>query len=291
MTKTKEEKITRVIAKNDDGSIQITFSVPKGIVAKAEEKALSEIGKDIQVPGFRKGKAPISKVKENIRQEELIEKILTNTVLPALREVFEEERIKPIVYPKFELVSIKEGEDWQVRVLTCELPDVDLANYKEKVIKDLKPNQIWTPDKKGEKSTKESQEEKEQKVIESLIKNIDVKIPNLLIEEEVNSRLSQLLERIEKLGLSLEKYLESIGKTAQRLREEYEKQTKEAIALELILNKIAQEENIKVEEKEVDEILKISGENLNNQDELQRRELVKNIIPRRKALEFLTSLI
>ncbi|BCX14901.1 MAG: hypothetical protein KatS3mg088_584 [Patescibacteria group bacterium] len=291
MAKTKEEKITRVIAKNDDGSIQITFSVPKGIVAKAEEKALSEIGKDIQVPGFRKGKAPISKVKENIRQEELIEKILTNTVLPALREAFEEERIKPIVYPKFELVSIKEGEDWQVRVLTCELPDVDLANYKEKIIKDLKPNQIWTPDKKGEESTKESREEKEQKVIESLIKNIDIKIPNLLIEEEVNSRLSQLLERIEKLGLSLEKYLESIGKTAQSLREEYEKQTKEAIALELILNKIAQQENIKVEEKEVDEILKISGENLNNKDDLQRRELVKNIISRRKALEFLTSLI
>jgi hypothetical protein len=36
-----------------------------------------------------------------------------------------------------------------------------------------------------------------------------------LIDEEVNSRLSKLLERIEKLGLTLESYLSSIGKTAQ----------------------------------------------------------------------------
>jgi len=45
-----------------------------------------------------------------------------------------------------------------------------------------------------------------------LLRNIKIEIPKLLIEEEVNTRLSQLLERIEKLGLDLEKYLQTIGK-------------------------------------------------------------------------------
>jgi len=290
----KEEKITRTVARTEDKTVQITFTIPAQIIAQNEEHILKELGQNLEVPGFRKGKAPIAKVKENVKPEKIIEEILTHIVLPALREALQEENIKPVIYPRFELLSAKEGENWQVRVTTCEMPEVKLGNYKEEIRKELKTTEIWTPDKKGGDGQKPTQEEKEQKVIEVLMKIIKVDVPTLLVEEEVNHRLSQLLERIEKLGLSLEKYLESTGKTAESLREEYENQTKQSLALELILNKIALDEKLEVDKKELDEVLKMSA-SLNSQDgqenSQEQREAIKNILLRRKALEFLTSLL
>lgn len=294
MPKTKkEEKITKTIARTQDKTVQINFTIPSKLIKTEEEKILSRFGKDMEVPGFRKGKAPITKVKENVKPDKIIGEIINNLLLPALRETLKEENIKPIIYPKFELISAKENEDWQIRVTTCEMPEVDLTGYKEKIRKETKPAEIWTPDKKGEKK-EETREEKEQRIIEALIRSIKVEMPLLLIEEEVNYRLSQLLEKIEKLGLSLEKYLESISKTPESLRKEYEDQARQALALELILAKIAQDEKLEVGEKEVEEVIKMSSpidKDKSEEERKNQREIVKNILLKRKALEFLTSLL
>src|SRR4030043_356465 len=113
--------------------------------------------------------------------------------------------ITPAIYPKIELISAEEEKDWQIRAITCELPDVDLGNYKRELSDKKKTSVIWTPgkDKKDDTNTP-TREEKEQEVIKTLLENIKVNISKVLIDEEVNSRLSKLLERIEKLGLSLE---------------------------------------------------------------------------------------
>jgi trigger factor len=291
----KKQEIKRVVAKAEDKTVQITFTIPSGIIKSEEEKILSDLGRDMQIAGFRKGKAPIAKVKENVKQEEIIEKILTRVVLPALREALEKENIKPIIYPRFELLSAKENEDWEVRVTTCEMPEVELGDYKEEIRKELKTEKIWTPDKKGQEEKKQTQEEKEQKVIETLLKTSKVEIPSLLVSEEVESRLAQLLERIEKLGLSLERYLESIGKTAESLRKEYEDQTKQSLALELTLNKIASEEKLDVPDEEIEKVLEMTnsttGEVPDEEKLSQQREIVRSVLLRRKALELLTSLV
>ncbi len=293
--KQKEEKISKTIAKTQDQTIQITFNIPREEIKRTEKKILEEIGKNLTIPGFRQGKAPLTKVKENTSKEKIIERILSLLVLPELAKVFEDENIKPVVYPKFELISVKDGEDWQIRVTTCEMPEVVLGEYKKEIINQLKPEKIWTPNKKNEEKKEETKEEKEAKVLEILLKTVKVEIPKLLIEEDVETRLSQLLARLEKLGLTLEKYLESVGKTAQELREEYESQVRESLILELALTKIGNEEKITVGDQEVQELINassISQEEAENliKDE-GRKEIIRNIILRRKALDFLTSLV
>ena len=106
----------------------------------------------------------------------------------------------------------------------------------------------------------------------------------MLIDEEVNARLSQVLDRIEKLGLTLEGYLKSVGKTPDSLRAEYEIQAKDAISMELILNEVANQEKIEVTEKEIDEFIKTTGEDLNKVEKNQR-DILKRVIMRRSALE------
>ncbi|OGM84939.1 hypothetical protein A2421_00265 [Candidatus Woesebacteria bacterium RIFOXYC1_FULL_43_18] len=290
------DKITSVIARETDGNIQITFTVPFSVIRKEEDETLKEFAKDAEIPGFRKGMAPIAKVAEKIPQSKIVEHSLGHILPKALSEAVTVNNLKIAVYPKFELISAEEGKDWQVRGITCELPEVNLGDYKKAVQGAFRASTLWTPDKgKPEEKKELSAEQKEQVVIKTLLENVKITIPAILIEEEADSRLSNLLSRLEKLGLALETYLSSIGKKAEDLRADYANQAKDAIALDLILTKIAQEEDIKVDPKDVDSAMGVAqvsktSENGTPEDPEGRKRLLESILKRRGALDFLIKL-
>ncbi|MEK7112059.1 MAG: trigger factor [Patescibacteria group bacterium] len=294
MAKTNSE-INYVVARVEGGTIQITFTVPFSLVSKEREESLKEYAKDIEVPGFRKGHAPLEKVKERVPAGSLIEHTLSHILPKALAEAITEEKIRPAIYPKFELIKAEEGEPWEVRAVTCEVPKVELGDYKKIALGAARAKSIWTPGKGEDKEKKEpTKEEKEQEIIKVLLGSVKVEIPKLLIEEEVNARLSNLLARTEKLGLTLEGYLASIGKTSESLRVEYENQAKGAISLDLILSTIAQEEKIVIKETEIDAAIKAAsadpqvGERLNTPEQ---RRIIASVLARRAALDGLTNLL
>lgn len=286
-------EISYALAKSEDGTIQITFTVPFSLVEKERQESLKEYAKDIEVPGFRKGKAPIEKVKERVPASSLIEHTLSHILPKALADAITKEKIKPAIYPKFELIKAQEGEAWEVRAVTCEVPAITLGYYKKTVGGAVRAKAIWTPGK--DKEEKEpTKGEKEQEIIKVLLETIKVDVPKLLIDEEVNARLSNLLARIEKLGLTLEGYLASVGKTPDSLRAEYEVQAKSTIALDLILNTIAQEEKIEVKETDVEAAIKTASadprvvERLNTPEQ---RRLIRSVLARRAALDSLIALL
>ena len=284
------------VAKESDGTIQITFTIAKDIISKNEEAALTELGKDMEVSGFRKGKAPLSKVKESVAREKYLEKTLSGILPQLVSDAIQAEKIKPSIYPRFELVSAEDGRDWQVRAVLCEIPTFELGDYKSQIKKLLTQTKIWTPDSKDNKKEEKepSRMEKEQKIIDFLLGFVKVTVPRVLIDEEVNSRLSQLLARIEKLGLTLEGYLKSIGKEATLLREEYAKQSENAIKVELILEKIGLEEKLKVTDKEIDEAISASSNDPNasaNMNLPEQRGVIRTILLRRKALDSLLTIV
>lgn len=283
-------KITSVVAKESDGNIQITFTIPFEIIKKAQDEALVEFAKDAEIPGFRKGKAPIEKVAAKVPQNTLIEHSLGHILPKALGEAMDEHKLKLAIYPRFELVSAEENKDWQIRGITCELPEVVLGDYKKIIQGENRAASIVVPGK--EKPEEVTREKKENAVIKALLDNVKITIPKILVEEEVNGRLSNLLARIEKLGLALEGYLKSVGKTVEALRTEYETQAKDAITLDLILGKIAEEQNLKVDPKEVEAALAMSqAAKEEKEDPESRKRLLESILKRRMALDFLINLI
>lgn len=292
-------KASSTLARTDDGTIQITFTIPFSAIVSTKNHVIEDMSPKITVPGFRPGKAPISEVTKHINENELLEKTLSHILPSLLADAINEHKIRPAIYPKFELVSAKEGEDWQVRATTCEIPNIDLADYKEKIKGLNKAKAIWTPGSKDEPSQDKSQNpeanriQNEQEAIKTLLATVKITLPKVLVEDEVNARLSKLLERIEKLGLSLDSYLASIGKNPQLLRSEYEIQAKEAISLDLILTKIAEEENLTVDPKSMEEALKAGQADpklAESIDTPERKLIIENILKRRKALDFIASL-
>lgn len=291
--KENDEKSLETIAKSDDGSVQITFSIPIEKINDEKEKAANELGKELEVPGFRKGSAPASKVIEKLGEQKILEHALSHILPKMFGSAVEKHKIKPNIYPKFEVLNSTDEKFLQVRANTCEIPKFDLGDYKEKIKGEGRSEKLWTPGKdEGKKET--SFDEKSQMVIKSLLENIKVSIPKMLVDDEVNGRLSRLLEKIDKLGLTLDSYLASIGKNVTTIREEYEKQSREAITLDLILTKIAAKEGLKVSEDEMKEAFKAASADkslsLENAS-VENKRIIELIMLRRKALEHLSNLI
>jgi len=294
-TKETTQKSNSTLAKSDDGTIQITFTVPFSDIQKAKEDAAKELAPNVEVPGFRRGMAPQEKVLERVDPNLLLEKSLAKILPGLITKAVEEYKIRPAIYPKFELVSAEEGQDWQIRAITCELPEITLGDYRKALSSKRKAGSIWIPGNDTKSAEKDpTREEKEQTAIKTLLENVKISISKVLLDEETNSRLSKLLERLEKLGLSLDTYLSSVGKTAAVLRQEYDAQAKDALTLDLILSKIAEVEKIEVDKKELDAAVtagKADPQLVSELDTPERRKFIEVLLKRRKALDFVSSLI
>jgi trigger factor len=111
-----------------------------------------------------------------------------------------------------------------------------------------------------------------------------------LIEQEANRLLSQLLDEIKRLGVSLDQYLASRGNTDKELRMEYEERAEKDLKLEFLLRRIADEEKITVEQQDIDKAVS------EIKDEKQRKEVSSNpylvaaIIRQQKTLDFLSKI-
>lgn len=278
--------ITSTFKKIDNGNVEIIFTIPAGIILKTKEETLKEFAKTAVIAGFRKGKAPIAKVEEAVSEEKLTEHILSHILQKAFSDSVAEHKYNPAIYPKFDAIKITSSKnvssdtEWQIKAVTCELPRVVLPKDYKRSLLAHKQSLAKSPGKKNLKK-----DEKDSNVlVKSLLEAIKIEIPRLLIEEEVNGRLSQVLERIEKLGLTLEGYLKSVGKTPEGLRSEYDIQSRDAIALELILNEIANQEKIEVTEKEIDEMIKTTGEDVTKVGK-EQRDMLRRVILRKSALD------
>ena len=288
-----QKDVSTTLARAGDGTIQINLTIPFEIIKKTRLEAAKELSENVEVPGFRKGKAPIDKVIEKIPSNTLLERTLTRILPKLIGRAIEKDDLKLAMYPKFDLVKANENEDWQIVANTCELPEVDLGSYKDSVKGVLRSKNLWVPGKTNTNDKKPGKEEAQEEILKTLLDSIKVTIPKILLEEETNTRISRLLERLEKLGLSLDSYLASINKTAESLRSEYENQSRESISIELILNKIAEEEKINIDQKEIESALKASSADNGLHKELDspdKRKLLESILRRRKALDFLANL-
>lgn len=277
-----------VMAKEDDGTIQITLTIPQAEVKKNEQDVLVELAKSVEIPGFRRGHAPLEQVKSSVSAQTILEKILSKVLPQAFQEAVKEHGIHPILTPRFELINTG-ADDWQVRAITCEAPKVELGDYKKEIEGARRASTLWTPDKGDPKKGMEpTQADKENLVIETLLNSSKVIIPKPLIEEEVNHRLSELVEQTQKLGLTVEQYLSSSGKTAEGIRGEYRKLAQNQITLMLILSRIAEAEGIEIPDSEIE---RAAGQQKEKAMSASQKEVIRAILRRRNALDKLVSIL
>lgn len=271
------------LTKLDDGTITLKITVPWKTVEEARTKVVDELVKNVTVAGFRKGMAPKNIAETHLKKEVVQEEVLKDVLGKAYNEAVQKEKLTPIITPRVHVDTFEDGTDLVFSAELCEAPEVKLGSYKEEVAKVTAKTKIAIPGKETEKA-------KVDDILEAVIKGASVTIPKVLYEQEANRLLSQTLDELKSLGLSLDQYLASRSKTAEDMRAEYEDKAKKDLALEFILRKIADTENITVEKADVEEAMK------DIQDEAQKKQLLENpyflasIIRQQKTLEFLSKI-
>jgi FKBP-type peptidyl-prolyl cis-trans isomerase (trigger factor) len=269
--------------KHEDGTIELTVTVPASKIVKAKDQVIEEHVKVSELPGFRKGMAPKDIVEKSLDIEHIREDVLRKVLPEAYIEAVKEHKINPIINPKIHVDSIEEGKDWVFTALTCEAPVVTLGNYKDEVKKITAKSKIEVPGK-------EPQTVSFEEISKELMNNAKVSVPNVILDSEVERLLSQTLDEVKKLGLTLDQYLTSTGRNIDGLRGEYRIKAENDVKLEFILQKIAETEGIRVEDKEIDEAIAQGKTDAEKQNLEANRNLLSGIIRQQITLDFLRNL-
>ena len=90
-------KVTNEITKLENSAVKLTVTIAKKDVAASYNESITKYAKNIQIPGFRKGKVPVS-VLERKYGEALKAEAASDLVEKALGEVFETIEEKPLPY-------------------------------------------------------------------------------------------------------------------------------------------------------------------------------------------------
>lgn len=278
-----KKTVKSILAKQADGTISLTITLPKEDVAKAWEEEVQHAVKHASLPGFREGKAPRKLVEEKLDKEKLREEVLKKLLPKAYIAAVNEHNLKPIINPKIHVQKIDEDKDWEFIASTCEVPEVKLNNYKDAIKKVTAKSKIVIPGK-------EPQQPNFDEITKAMVEEITVTIPQILVEGEVERLLAQLLNEIKSLGLTLEQYLGSTNKTVEQLKEEYTKKAENDIKLEFALQEIANKEGIKVEPAEVEEAIQKAKNDTERKQLQENAYLLANILKQQKTLDFLKNL-
>jgi len=274
----------------ENGNLELTVNIPWSRIKTSYQQVLEKLAKEATLKGFRQGKAPVELVEKKIGKDKLYQETLKEILPQVYLEAIKEHQLKPIVNPQISINSLAEGKDWQIKAITCELPKVELDNYQEAVRKALAAEKIWTPDQDKKPAPNESQ--KLDKIFKALLENVKLVLPEILVQDEVNRMLTRLIDQTARLGLTVEQYLASSGKTQEKLKEEYLQQAQETLKLELILSAIADKEKVEIADEEVEKMIEAIPEEetkkaFTNQEQ---KAYIKQLLRKRRVIDNLAKL-
>ena len=122
----------------------IEFSIDKDVYAKAELEAYKKNVKSMNVPGFRKGKAPMHVIKTFYGKEVFFEDAINACIPEAFEAAITEAGYDIVGNPKFDLVSM--DGDIVLKALGFVKPEVTIENYKgievEKKVVEISEDEI-----------------------------------------------------------------------------------------------------------------------------------------------------
>lgn len=109
--------------------------------------------------------------------------------------------------------------------------------------------------KLAKKKEEDGKRAKEDEVVDKIIENAQMDIPEAMIDTQVRQMAEDFARRMQSQGLTLEQYFQFTGMTAEKFMEDLKPQAVKRIQTRLVLEKIADAENIEVSEERLNEEL------------------------------------
>ena len=195
---------------------------------KGEDYPLT-IGSGAFIPGFE----------EQLVGAEIGKEVEVNVTFPENYQA-EELKGKAAVF-KCTVKEIKEKELPELDdEFASEVSEFDtLAEYKEDIKKNL-----------AEKKEKDAKNQKEDAVIDAIINDSDMEIPDAMIEAQQKQMVDDFAQRIQMQGIKMEQYFQLTGTNYDALLEQVKPQAEKRIKSRLVLEAVVAKENIEASEEE-----------------------------------------
>ncbi|MFP4539816.1 MAG: trigger factor [Candidatus Paceibacterota bacterium] len=139
---------------------------------------------------------------------------------------------------------------------------------------------------------KRSKEQEKQwaAILDAIIEESNITIPSVLVESELDKMTAQLKDDVQRAGLEFSDYLSKVQKTEEDIRAEWKENAAKRAKTQLILNTIAEKENISPDPEVVEEQVNQVLEHYKEANPESVRVFVKTQITNEKTLAFLASL-
>lgn len=268
------------VKKIDGTKREINIEVSGDVVKNKFEDAFKKIGQEAKVPGFRPGHAPRDILEKNFSSA-ANELVLKELIPDIYNQAIEKESLDVIDTPdisdvKFDRNTLSFKASVEVK------PEIDIKGYKG-IKLNYKKVEV-TPDdiKRNLDSLKESRKvdniddnfakslgypglaqldeflkmqifiqkqnqqrlSMENEIIDSIIKDLDFKLPQALVNRQLEELLRQVKLDLALKGVSADK----IEEQAKALTEELRPQAKKQVKVYLVLSEIAKKENISLDD-------------------------------------------
>ncbi|ADO76773.1 trigger factor [Halanaerobium praevalens] len=115
----------------EDNKVKLEVEIESKKVDEALEQAYRQVVKDVEIPGFRKGKAPRKLIEKRFGEEVLHKDALDILIPQGYSQAVEEADIEPIAQPDIEDFYIAKGESANFTAIVEVKPEVELGAYKD----------------------------------------------------------------------------------------------------------------------------------------------------------------
>ena len=160
-----------------------------------------------------------------------------------------------------------------------------LAEYKE----DIKKNLLDTKEK-------EAAREKESNIIEAIVKDTKMDIPEKMIDASAERMVQEFAQQMQMQGITFDQYLQMTGSTMDQMKEQVRPQAQARVETSLVLEAIVEAEKIEASDDELKEELEKMSKMYNMEVEKieamlgdEDKENIKKDICTRKAAELVVA--
>ncbi len=221
--------------------------------------------------------------------------------------------IKTYVYPEIDLADYKKiaqkiaKDKDDLEVTEKEVNDAidELKKYREKTegaenkeltddfvkklgdFKDVADFTVKLKENLGKEKEFKAKETKRIKILDGIIKDSKLEIPEILLEEELDKMTNEFSSTLSKQGYTFEQYKKESGKTEEAVRNDWKEKAEKRVIGEILLIEIAKKENITADHGEVHKEIDMLKKQYPKADEARLHAFIEDLLTKEAVFKFL----
>lgn len=121
--------ITKNIVNQPKSQVDVQITVPWSDLEPKWNEVSQKLSAEVEIPGFRKGQAPLDMVEPKIASQ-LQQEFLQAVMPQALMEALQGTNVIPIDYPQYQVTSFSKGNSLSFTAKITQRPAIQVGNYK-----------------------------------------------------------------------------------------------------------------------------------------------------------------